>query len=259
MVTFFVFVRLTDRKQNQVAMTQTILNGVSKKVRDNYHKGNITEQMLIKQYERNCKEAVEFSFFGYGINELMEAKRDTHNPLLQSKLQLAIQEFRDRQAKSGMQNKISLEKLQAFKESALGMGLRKVIAKLRHHCKINNNSEAQLLLLLLELEFANLSAKSANYGKGVKSKIYARKDILIHKIQPLLKKCGWKYGYNDAAGKNASYIIYVYMPNDVQLSWHSNNYYLYKYFPPIDAEWDGQICMTMEKILNYINGKNVLK
>ena len=69
---------------------------------------------------------------------------------------------------------------------------------------------------------------------------------------------GWKYGYNDAAGKNASYIIYVYLPNGVQISWHTNNYYIYKSYPLINAEWDGQVCMTMEKLLTYID-KEFLK
>ena len=58
--------------------------------------------------------------------------------------------------------------------------------------------------------------------------------------------------FNDAKGKNTSYIVYVYLPNNVQVSWHSKDYYLHKYFPWIDTEWDEQVCMTMEKLLTYI-------
>jgi hypothetical protein len=35
-------------------------------------------------------------------------------------------------------------------------------------------------------------------------------------------------------------------------------YYIYKSYPLINAEWDGQVCMTMEKLLTYID-KEFLK
>ena len=70
-----------------------------------------------------------------------------------------------------------------------------------------------------------------------------------------LQESGWQYGINDDAGKNACYLIYIYLPNGVQLTWHANNYDLYKDYPLIEAEWDGQVCMTMDKIISYINQK----
>jgi hypothetical protein len=70
-----------------------------------------------------------------------------------------------------------------------------------------------------------------------------------------LENLGWKYGINDEAGKNACYLVYVYLPNDVQLTWHCNEYDIYECYPIIDAEWDGQVCMTMDKILSYIGNK----
>ena len=36
---------------------------------------------------------------------------------------------------------------------------------------------------------------------------------------------------------------------------NGNNYDLYKDYPLIEAEWDGQVCMTMDKIISYINQK----
>ena len=253
MVTFSVFVRLTNENKIIAKMTKTILNGVSKKMRTDFLNGRLSEKVLTKQYERNYQEAQDFSIFGYGMQELMEAKQETANPLLQLKLTHAIENFQNRQKKSAEQNKISLDKLRMFKESALGIGLRKVLSIMHKNCKQEPNGEMELVLLLLELEFANLSAKSGEYKRCEKSKIYERKGLLLRRVQPLLQKFGWRYGYNDASGKNASYIIYVYLPNGVQLSWHSNDYYLYKYYPEIDAEWDGQVCMTMEKLFNYIN------
>lgn len=239
-------------------MTQTILNGVSKKTRIDFLNGLITENVLMKQYERNRKEAETFSIFGYNITDLIATDKATHNPLLKARLHQTIQAIKERQAKSGEQNKLSLEKLCKFRESALGIGLRKVISRMRGISKRNSNTETMLTLLLLEIEFANLSAKMKHLSKRERAKIYERKDILLHRAQPLLEQCGWRYGYNEAAGKNASYIIYVYLPNGVQISWHTNNYYIYKSYPPIDAEWDGQVCMTMEKLLTYID-KEFLK
>lgn len=236
-------------------MTQTICNGVSKKVLLGFQNGAISERMLVKQYERNLKEANEFSSFGYNMRDLSVAERETHNPLLKQRIKQAIQEYQQKQIKSNIQNKLSVEKLYHFKKLALGIGLRKVISKMKLYCKRTNDTEATLVLLLLELEFANLSAKVNTYSKQERERIYERKDILLHKIQPLLHELGWRYGLNDAKGKNASYIVYVYLPNNVQVSWHSKDYFLYKYFPMIDAEWDGQVCMTMEKILTYIQEK----
>ena len=66
---------------------------------------------------------------------------------------------------------------------------------------------------------------------------------------------GWKYGINSETGKNACYLVYVYLPNGVQLTWHCNEYAIYECYPPIDAEWDGQVCMTMEKLLTYISNR----
>lgn len=85
--------------------------------------------------------------------------------------------------------------------------------------------------------------------------IYERKSILLYQMAEYLECLGWKYGINDEAGKNACYLVYVYLPNGTQLTWHCNDYDIYECYPFIDAEWDGQVCMTMEKILSYIDHK----
>jgi hypothetical protein len=79
--------------------------------------------------------------------------------------------------------------------------------------------------------------------------------MLIYQMAEYLEYLGWKYGINDEAGKNANYLVYVYLPNGVQLTWHCNEYMVYECYPYINEEWDGQVCMTMEKILNYISSK----
>lgn len=233
-------------------MTQTILSGVSRKMRTDYLNGNIHESAVIEQYKRNSREAEEFSMFGRNIADLISIDKETYNPLLKIRLREAIKDIKDRNDKGVIQNKMSVEKLAEFKKSAMGVGLRKVLSYMKAYCKHRKDYEVKLLQLLLELEFANLSAKVPTYSKQERLLIYERKEFLLYQIQPLLDKCGWKYGYSDAKGKNASYIVYVYLPNDVQVSWHTKDYLIYRSFPYIDVEWDGQVCATMDKLLAYV-------
>ena len=144
-------------------------------------------------------------------------------------------------------------KLENFKKEACGVGLRKVIKLLGKLAKTTKDHETKLLQLLLETEYANLSAKQ---HKGyLKEIIYERKTILLYQMADFLEELGWRYGINDEAGKNACYLVYVYLPNNIQLTWHCNEYEIYECYPTIDAEWDGQVCMTMDKILSYIDNK----
>ena len=245
-------------------MENSILYGVGKKVRNGYLNGQIPESTVLSMYKRNKKEADAFSVFGFKTNELIIISKETHNPLLKVRLDSIIKcidqycglTSEDKKAmskKSNIQNDLSIQKLEMFKKEALGIGLRKVLSRLRKESKITKDPELTLTLMLLETEFANLSAKE-NKGKK-KGAIYERKSHLLYQMSSYLNKLGWRYGINDAAGKNASYLVYVYLPNGVQLTWHTNDYDIYEYYPQIDAEWDGQVCMTMEKILNFIKNR----
>lgn len=234
-------------------MEPEILNGVGKKTRNGYLNGQIPESTVIAMYKKNKKEADSFSTFGYRQREIEAMLKETHNPLLKLKLQECLTSMREISKKSSTQNKINLAKLETFKKEACGIGLRKVIKKLDKLSKTTKDHETKLLLLLLETEFANLSAKQHN--GYLKDMIYERKTILLYQMADILEELGWKYGINDEAGKNASYLVYIYLPNDIQLTWHCNEYTIFKCYPTIDAKWDGQVCMTMEKILSYIYNK----
>ena len=234
-------------------MEQSVLNGVGKKLRNGFLNGKVAESTVMTAYRKNKKEADSFSVFGYKPREIDALIRETHNPLLKKKLQECMKMKREIFKKSNLQNELNLSKLANFKENACGIGLRKVLRRLNKMAKITKDPEIKLLTLLLETEYANLSAKQ---HKGeLKELIYERKSILLFQMPDYLESLGWKYGINDEAGKNACYLVYVYLPNNVQLTWHCNEYELYKNFPTIDAEWDGQVCMTMEKILTYVNEK----
>jgi len=248
-----LFTSESIKKKNSVSMETTILNGVGKKMRFGYLNGKYSESMVMASYNRNKKEADNFSVFGYRKYEIEKMLRECFNPLLKIKLQESLENMHRASKLSASQNKTSLEKLEAFKIDACGLGLRKVIKEMKRIVKTTKDKEAKLVLMLLETEFANLSAKQ---HKGWhKKKIYERKSILMLQMADLLKDLDWTYGINDETGKNANYLVYVYLPNGVQLTWHCNEFHIYECYPPIDAKWDGQVCMTMEKILTYIAKK----
>ena len=234
-------------------MEEAILNGVGKKMRSSYLRGETPESTIVSMYKKNKKEADSFSVFGFRMHEIERFARETHNPLLREKLQACLDQKRQQSQKSSEQNKLSLSKLEHFKETACGMGLRKVIKYLHKLDKVTKDPETRLIRMLLETEYANLSAKQHN-GR-LKGVIYERKAILLFQMADLLEETGWNYGINEETGKNASYLVYVYLPNGVQLTWHCNEYAIYESYPQIDAQWDGQVCMTMEKILTYINNR----
>lgn len=234
------------------SITKEILAGVGKKMRNGFLNGKVPAAKVLESYRKNIKEANQFSMFGLTIFELIRLEQDTHNPILKKKLKEYIEIHKEKSKVSHSQNKISLDKLENFRENALGIGLRKVISKMRNIVRRTNNLEAQIVLMLLETEFANLSAKKCHQLKNV---IYERKTLLLERLSDLLYDTDWKHGISYNTGKNASYIIYIYLPNGTQLSWHCNEYHLMYCYPEIECDWDGQICMTMEKILNYINSK----
>lgn len=234
-------------------MEQTILNGVGKKMRNGYLNGQVPESTIIAMYRKNKKEADAFSLFGYRPREIEAILKETHNPLLKLKLQESLKSKREISVKSNAQNEVSLAKLEGFKKDACGVGLRKVIKWMKTMTKRTKDPETKLLLLLLETEYANLSAKQ--HSGCMKKKIYERKTILLYRMADYLEDLGWKYGINDEAGKNACYLVYVYLHNNVLLTWHCNEYGIYECYPVIDAEWDGQVCMTMDKILTFIGNK----
>lgn len=236
----------------EATITNDILAGVGKKLRNGYRAGTVPACRIIQNYKQNVRESERFSFFGLGFFDLMQLEKETHNPILKAKLVEQIEVFKQKTRTSRDQNQISLEKLELFKENALGIGLRKVIASMKKLVRNSDDLEAQIVLSLLETEFANLSAKKRHSRKKV---IYERKSILLENLSYMLSETDWKYGISYNTGKNASYIIYVYLPDGTQLSWHCNEYRMMYCYPDIDCEWDGMVCMTMEKILGYINAK----
>lgn len=232
-------------------MDKSILNGVGKKMRFAYLNGKISDEEVLARYQRNKKEADSFSCFGYRRSDILDVLKECFNPLLKEKLQSYLKYEYELEKKSYMQNHISLKKLAYFKTNACGIGLRKVIKRLKQHYKKTKDKDLQLVLMVLETEFANLTAKRYT-SKYLRRRIYARKTHLLCRMAQYLEKQQWKYGVNCSAGKNANFLVFVYLPNGVQLTWHANEFAVYELYPTTDDTWDGQICMTLEKIFTYI-------
>lgn len=238
------------KAKSMETISNEILECVGKKIRNGYLAKTISADKVMECYNKNLKEANSFSCFGWTVSEMIRFEKETHNPIIRKILRQEIDTHDEKRNKSSNQNKLNLEKLEKFKTDALGIGLRKVLSRMRNLTKHNSDIETHIVLLLLETEIANLSAKKLHNLKDV---IYDRKILLLERLAHLLNNTDWKYGISFNTGKNASYIVYIYLPNGEQLSWHCNEYKILYYYPEINCEWDGQVAMTMEKILSYID------
>lgn len=233
-------------------MENTILEGVGKNARKKFLKGELSEKDILRMYKKNQKECDEYPEYGVPLQEMRSDLRECHNPLLHKKIDFLISEFIRKRDLSNTQNKVSLAKLSDLKATACGMGLRNVEKCLFWYK--DSTLENTILYNLLQLEWTNLAAKQ--YHKPGKV-IYNHKEQILYAIEPLLKQAGWKYGVSSNPGKNASGIIYIYLPNGEQLSWHCG-YQMFDIYPPIEAEWDGKSCSTLTKIVEYIDSTGLL-
>ena len=96
------------------------------------------------------KEADEFNPLGMRIEELMIESQITKNPILREKLLNLIASWKERSRKSREQNELSFQKLDNFKENALGMGLRKVMSMMRRLVRETGDLETEVVMTLLE-------------------------------------------------------------------------------------------------------------
>lgn len=233
-------------------MTEHILSSIGKKMRTAYLAGKATDDEVIRCYNRNKKEADAFNPFGLTVFDLISIKEKTHNTILRRKLEDLIEQHKQKSRCSIDQNKLNLQKLDFYTDTALGMGLRPVMKQLRSIVRTSGNEEAEILLMLMQIEFANLVAKKRH---DKKKRCYERKDFLLMDISYLLEDNGWKHGISYTTGKNASCLVYVYLPDGTQLSWHSNSWQMTYYYDEASFTWDGQACSSLEKLLTYAHDK----
>lgn len=235
-------------KSKKTKLNQIVLYGVSKKMRISYKNGKCSEDDVRKAYNHNKKEAENFNAFGLSLYDLQEEQKKTHNPQLRNKLNDYIQLHKSKIQSSRNQNKQNLQKFDYYFENALEIGLRKVVKKLEKTYKTTRDEQAHILQLLIAIEFANLVAKKRSDKKEF---CYERKTRLLMQISHLLYANDWKCGLSYSTGKVASYLIYVYLPNGAQLSWHCNDYHIIDYFEEEQFTWDRLPCSSLEKLLAF--------
>ena len=222
-------------------------DAVGKKVRSMHMSGKISDKELEKMFNRNQKEAESFDGFGWSIFDLIDEEKRTHNPLLRKKLQLLIENHKQKSRCSATQNAISMGKLAFYHDSALGCGIRPVRNYL-YKLGERGDVDATILAMLIDIEYANLMAKKRSDKKKV---IYERKHMLLEQVSDLLYDNNWRCGISAKTGKNAGWIVYVYLQDGTQLSWHCNEYTMLYCYGDIDCEWDGKACSTLEKLMTY--------
>lgn len=233
-------------------INETILAGVGKNTRSEFEKGNLSKEQVLARYAYNKKVCDSYMIHGRTRKELeMELRYGNPNPLLRIKLEEAISSYDERALNSSKQNELNFEKLEAFEADAWGVELRKGLKKLKREVRRTKDFTLEMVTLFLETEYANLCAKL--YSGNIRKRIYERKSILLQRISILLSDTDWRYGFNCTTGKNADYLLFVYLPNGNQITWHCNDYNVASSFPYINDSWDGQIAQSMTKIVNYIS------
>jgi len=239
------------KKENTMKpVTEEMLRMVGKKMAKQYRKGEVSDTKIVDMYLKNKRRAEEFDGFNYSVHALMKERADSHNPCLKEKIDRLIKEHKEKQLLAESQNLVNIERYDNLYSNAWhGRGLRSMMSALKWICKHGADLNAKILHLILSTEVANVCAKKCS---GTRRKIYQRKDILMRRLADLLHQSDWKFGISANPGKNASYVVYCYLPDGEQLSWHSQNHDMYKYFPPIDVSWDGQASSVLTKIENYL-------
>lgn len=232
--------------------TSTLYEGVGKKLRASHLAGKVSDKELLRIYTKNKKEADAFDGFGLTFGELRTLSRETHNPLLREKIKLIAEEYKNKSRKGNNQNKTNMQKLDFYLATALGLGLRGVMRELKKKIKTTGDVDANILLMLIETEFANLVAKKRH---DKKEWCYARKELLLQQLSTLLYDNNWSCGLSYSTGKTASYVVFVYLPNGEQISFHTNDYQIMYYYDEHEFTWDGQACSTLEKLFTYVHEK----
>lgn len=224
-------------------------------VTEQYENGMLTDKDVNSIYSYHKKNPGSLNLFGMNLKDLRHERKCCTIPGLAKFYDNAIKSWYEKQEMSTSQNLESMDKLNFLKKNACGMGLKKVLRKMKKVCRFSKDINAKIAYLLLSTEYANLSAK--DNGCKFRQKIYERKEYLLRRLSPLLQEAGYRCGLSANPGKNAVYILYCYLPNGKQISWHTS-WKMYDQYPPLDVEWDGQKCSTLTKLIDYITEEKFL-
>ncbi len=225
-------------------------------VTSQYESGRLCDKDINVMWCYSQKHINAFYVNGKMRTDILLELKTCCSPHLRKYWQNVLEDWDNKSYKSLSQNEENFERLQNLEHNACGVGIRRVRHILKNMVRKSHDIESYIILTLIELEYANLKAK-LHVGE-IRRKIYERKEWLMEKLSWLLENSGWNYGIMTATGKNAAYCLYVYLPNGKQVSFHTTNWQIYKYFPTIECKWDGQRASTMTKLIEYVDEKNII-
>lgn len=223
----------------------------SEAVISQYEAGRLCEKDINVMWSYSRRHADAFCLGGRNKIDFLMEKKTCRDPHLKKFWQNVIEDWDNKSANSTSQNKENFERLEVLEHEACGVGIRRVRHILKNMVRKSHDMESNIILTLIDLEYANLKAKL--HVGDIRQKIYNRKEWLMKKLSWLLEDSDWNYGITEAMGKNAAYCLYVYLPNGKQVSFHTTNWQFYQYFPTISCKWDGQRASTMTKLMEYIS------
>jgi hypothetical protein len=144
-------------------------------------------------------------------------------------------------------NQKNIQKLKCIRKDALGIGTNKL--KRRLNKLSENDINSKIIRILLEIEDVSTQAKDTSYK--YKQKKYDQKDRLLRELLDIYFNTTFKFGYQKSDVPITKYIFYFHLPDDVQVSFHSNLSDL-RDVPKYEMKWDGKVNSTFDKILNFI-------
>ncbi len=221
-----------------------------------YEAGRLCDKDINAMWSYSQKHVNAFCVNGKTRKDLWLEQRTCCNPHLERFWRNVLEDWDMKHSKSVSQNEENFQHLETIEQEACGIGLRRVRHRLKNIVRKYRNLEYNIILTLIDLEYANLKAK-LHVGE-IRRRIYDRKEWLMEKLSWLLRDSGWRYGIMEATGKNAAYCLYIYLPNGKQVSFHTNNWQFYKYCPAISCQWDGLTASTMTKLVEFIEERNMI-
>ncbi len=139
-----------------------------------------------------------------------------------------------------------VRQLKRARETALGIGTRKLKLRLKKLAATEPLALAAYLALLIE--DANINAK--RWGPGYSGRYYRQKQELMQDLILLFKHWEWEFGVHPSDRAETTHIIYFDIPGCAQISWHYTHEG--QELPVYEKDWDRQPDSTLPKLLAFI-------
>lgn len=219
---------------------------LSKKEKKAYNRGDLAEKDAINLENIRIAEAEKYDC---SDKDKLEKGYNHINKLIREKCIAFKKPAHIVRMEIEAANRENIMILEYSRYDACGIGSKKLKLRL-NKLKKNGDKVASVLRKLIEAEDSNISAKKY-FGK-YRDRYYGNKEMYLMDSIEDMKELGWTFGYSTEVGKNAKYVMYVYLPNGSQLSWHMVNDSNKVRLPEIDVKWDGLPATTLTKLYDYV-------